>query len=360
MAVTLKDVAREAGVAVSTVSRVLGGSPHPMTSVATRERVIEAAHRLKYRYNLHARRLRTGRSEVVGIMAWALTWGISFTKLHAVERAVRSKGYRTLVRYAVEAEDALVQFAHEFAESAVEGAILLNFGPDHREALAMLVEREIPIVSLEPLEGVKADVVTVDRVSGVYMVTKHLLELGHRRIGMLHGGFEAPRDKERHQGYRQALAEHGCPVDERDLVLLEGAGVMVSYLRGYHAARELLTRRPLPTALFCSNDEAAIGAMKALEEAGLRIPEEMAVVGFDDVDVAAYAPVPLTTVAQPVAEQAAQAVALLFERIANPEQERPPALVRLKPRLVVRASSGGPVAPETVGRATAPRAPRCG
>ncbi|MBI3946036.1 MAG: LacI family DNA-binding transcriptional regulator [Armatimonadetes bacterium] len=345
MAVTLKDVAREAGVAISTASRALSGAADPITSTGTRERVREVARRLKYRYNLHARCLRTGRSETVGILACDLGQRIGLAKLLAVEAAVREKGYRTLLRYRHQAglKGRQLGFAQEFASSEVEGAIVINVDAEHSGPLGALIQRGIPVVSLEPLEGVPADVVTVDRMAGAYLLTKHLLDLGHRRIGLLCSSLTTPGLAERHWGYQQALAECGCSFDEAVFARLPSNVALGTCVRGYEAARELLARRPLPTAVFCSNDEVAFGAMKALAEAGLRVPEDMAVVGFDDIEMAAFAPVPLTTVRQPVGEQATQAVALLFERIANPDDERPPRAIRLKPRLVVRASSGGPV-----------------
>ncbi|MBI3944524.1 MAG: LacI family DNA-binding transcriptional regulator [Armatimonadetes bacterium] len=344
MAITLKDVAREAGVGTTTASLVLRGNPHPMISAGTRERVLDAARRLKYRHNSHARQLRLGRSEAVGILAWVLAQGMSLAKFQAIERAIHARGYRTLVGHADEDEEALVRFAKEFVSGAMEGAILLNLERGYRDALEVLVGRGIPVVSLELLEGVPVDVVTVDRRAGAYLATKHLLELGHRRIAILHPAPTFPLAHERLEGYRDALAEHGLAVDTSLLVANVGSSRNGSYGQGYETAQRLLAIRPLPTAVFCSNDEIAIGVMKALGEAGVRVPDDTAVVGFDDMPVAAYLPVPLTTIAQPVEEQAAQAVALLFDRIENPDRERPPQAIRLKPRLVVRASCGAAAA----------------
>ncbi|MBI3944572.1 MAG: LacI family DNA-binding transcriptional regulator [Armatimonadetes bacterium] len=344
MAVTLKDVASEAGVAVSTASRVLRGDPHPMIGAGTRERVMEAARRLRYRHNVYARQLALGRSEVVGIFASALMEGVNLAKFQALESAIRARGYRPLLGHTAGHDELQVQSAKEFISSAVEGVVVANAGRGHRHALEVLAERRIPIVSLEPLEGVEADIITVDRRAGARLAIRHLLDLGHRRIAMLHSQLDRSPSWERYEGYREALAEYGCSVDPSLLVPIVGASRDGSYALGYETARHLLAIQPLPTAAFCSNDEIAIGAMKALAEAGLRIPEEMALVGFDDIKVAAYAPVPLTTVAQPVAAQAEQAVALLFEHIANQGPERPPQVVQIEPRLVVRASCGAAAA----------------
>ncbi|MBI3946281.1 MAG: LacI family DNA-binding transcriptional regulator [Armatimonadetes bacterium] len=325
---------------VATASRVLRGDPQPLIGVKTRERVLDAARRLKYRHNLQARQLRTGRSEVVGILAWGLSGGVNLARYQAVERAIRAGGYRALMGHAAGDEELRLQLAKEFASSAVEGVIVLNTGGAHDAAVQVLVERGVPIVSMEPLEGLSADVVTVDRRAGAHLVTKHLLELGHRRIAFLCGKLTVPANAERFQGYREALGEHGCSPDEALLVRIARSDTWGHYGQGYEAGQRLLAVRPLPTAVFCNNDEVAIGAMRSLGEAGIRIPEDVAMAGFDDAEAAAYAPVPLTTLAQPVQEQAARAVSLLFERIAKPDEERQPHAIRLTPRLVVRASCG--------------------
>ncbi|MBI3947840.1 MAG: LacI family DNA-binding transcriptional regulator [Armatimonadetes bacterium] len=346
MATTLKDVAREAGVAVNTASKVLRGDPHPMVSIKTRERIMEAARRLRYRHNLHARQLRTGRSEVVGILAGALREGVNLARFQAVEHAIRARGCRTLLGHAAGEPELQLQFAKDFASNMAEGVVVLSTLLGYRYSLELLNEWRIPIVSLEPLDGVKADVVTVDRREGARLATRHLLELGHRRIAMLHGGMKTPTMAERHQGFREALTGHGCPLEEAPLIQMDPTTSGGVCARGEATAWRLLALRPLPTAVLCSNDEVAIGVMKTLAEAGVRVPEEMAVVGFDDIYIAAHLPVPLTTIAQPVEEQAARAVALLFERIEDPDLERPPQVIRLAPRLVVRASCGASSAGE--------------
>jgi DNA-binding LacI/PurR family transcriptional regulator len=202
----------------------------------------------------------------------------------------------------------------------------------------MLQEQHVPVVSLEPIEGAPVDCVTVDRRHGAYIATRHLLERGHRRIALIHGPPSYPVVRQRMQGYEDALRESGVPMDP---------GLFVErrerrYRGGYEAMQRLLQRTPLPTALFCNDDEMAIGAMRAAREAGLRVPEDLAIVGFGDLEAAAYATPPLTTVAQPVAEIARRAVELLFERVGNPGDGRGPQVMRLKPLLVVRESCGGP------------------
>jgi DNA-binding LacI/PurR family transcriptional regulator len=198
-----------------------------------------------------------------------------------------------------------------------------------------VLDSGLPVVTLAPLPGVELECVTVDRRHGAYLAVRHLLRLGHRRIGFLHGDLRYDTDRERPVGLQQAFSEAGLNPDQR-LWVEARAG----YRGGYEAARELLARPGEPTAVFCNNDEVAVGAMRAFREAGLRVPEELAVVGFDDLEIAEFAPVPLTTVSQPIPEQAQLAVDRLFARLGNPAEPPKPQTVSLRPELVIRESCG--------------------
>ena len=337
MVATLKDIARAAGVSVTTVSLVLRENPHPMISLKTRERVLEVAKELKYRHNLHARALRMGKTQLIGLLMFDLDTRIALLKLEAIDAAVTARGYRSLIRNAAGHADMEPQFIREYAGGAVEGLIIVQpTGELSAKSLEPLLSSDVPIVTLEPIEGSSLDCVTVDREHGAYVAVKHLLNLGHRRIGMLHAEQSDLHFAPRLEGYRKALSEYGIEIDESLLV-----ETRVSYHGGCEAARELIERKTGATALFCDNDEVAIGAMKAVRGAGLRIPDDMALIGFDNIEAGAFAPVPLTTVAQPVDDVAALAVEMLFARMDGSAKDRPAILTRLKPHLVVRESCGG-------------------
>lgn len=340
MPVTLKDIAREAGVSVATVSKVLRDEPETFIGASTREKVAAAARRMGYRQNLHARSLRTGKSELIGLMAFNVNIRVALLRLQAVDQAVRARGYRTAVWSASGQLDAEQRALDECQSQMADGLILVHPSAElSAEALQPLLDAGTPIVTLEPVPGAALDCVTVDRRYGTYLAVRHLLELGHRRIALLHGDQRYETDRGRTAGYRMACEEAGLEID-RSLWLEAGAG----YRAGYEAARELLSRRLGPTAVFCNNDENAIGAMRAFREAGLRIPQDLAVVGFDDLEVAEFAAVPLTTVSQPISEQARQAVDRLFARIERPAEAHLPETVALAPSLIVRESSGGSLA----------------
>lgn len=337
MAATLKDIAKAAGVSVTTVSLVLRANPHPMISAKTRERVLLVAGELNYRHNLHARALRMGKSQLIGLLMFNLEIPIAIAKLEAIDNLVWTKGYRSLIRHAGGHSDMEPQLIEEYSGGAVEGLIIVQPTPGlTARTLEALVCDMIPVVTLEPISGVSADCVTVDRMHGAYVAMKHLLELGHRRIGLLHADPTDMHVAPRLKGYRKALTEFGLSVCPELLVEAK-----LSYDGGYAAVRELLARNTGVTAIFCNNDEIAIGSMKAIQEAGLRIPEDMAVIGFDNIEAGAYAPVPLTTVAQPIEELAVQAVELLFSRLDGTAKKVNPEMIRLKPYLVIRDSCGG-------------------
>lgn len=336
MPVTLKDIAREAGVSVGTVSKVLSQDPETFIGARTREKVADVARRLGYRQNLHARSLRTGKSELIGLMAFDVNIRVALLRLQAVDRAVRARGYRTAVWSASGELDAEQRALDECQSQRADGLLIVHPSAALTgERLRPVLESGLPVVTLAPLPGVELECVTVDRRHGAYLAVRHLLRLGHRRIGFLHGDLRYDTDRERPVGLQQAFAEAGLQPDPR-LWVEARAG----YRGGYEAARELLARPGEPTAVFCNNDEVAVGAMRAFREAGLRVPEDLAVVGFDDIEIAEFAPVPLTTVSQPIPEQAGLAVDRLFARLANPAEPSEAKTVSLLPELVIRESCG--------------------
>ncbi len=337
MAATLKDIAREASVSISTVSRVLREERHPMISESTCDKVQEAARRLGYRRNLHARSLRLGKSQVIGVLTLALQSHVSLEQMHALDREIWSRGYRSLLRSAGGHPEMELAFIEECLSSNVDGFLLMHASPGFAPAaLDPLLENGVPVVTMQPIEGARVDCVSVDRRHGAREAIRHLLGTGRRRIGFIHASRAGRTVIQRLQGYEDALAEHGLSVEPDLLEEAKGTGCE----GGYGAARRLLARRPLPNALFCNNDEVAIGAMKAVQDAGLGVPDDVAVVGFDDIPIAGFLSVPLTTVAQPIAESARLAVEMLFQRMEDPGGGTPPRNIGLEPRLVVRRSCG--------------------
>ncbi len=337
MPVTLKDIAREAGVSIATVSKVLRDEPETFIGARTRDKVVTVARQLGYRQNLHARTLRLGKSELIGLMAYDVTTRVALLRLQAADRAIRERGYRTAVWIAAARQDAELRALEECQSSMADGLLLIQPSAELTvEALKPLLESGIPVVTMAQVPGVDLDCVTVDRKVGGYLAIDHLIRLGHRRIAYIHGDQRYETDRSRTEGYVQAFTEHGLEVD-RTLFVEAGAG----YRNGYRAAQELLSRGGDQTAVFCNNDENAIGAMRAFREAGLRIPEDLAVVGFDNLEASEFAPVPLTTISQPIEEQSHLAVERLFQRLEPGFDAPEPHFVSLPPQLVIRESCGG-------------------
>ena len=336
MAVTLKDIASKVGLSIPTVSEVLRNDPDSRLASDTRQRVIQAARELGYSHNIYARALSTGKSRLIGLLLDNLLVEIGLSKLQAVDAMIRSREYSTVIRTTGGVAEDVAQVLGEFAGRMAEGVIAVQglMAPSH-DSVVSLMKQGIPVVSIEPVVGLDVDCITVDRRHGAYIATKHLIERGHVRIAMLHGDPNSVIQG-KIQGYQEALEENGIQVDEKLMIRFGGSGGPKD---GYDAMKTLLSRKAGLTAVFCNNDQLAFGAMRAILEAGLRIPEDIAVVGFDNISLSAYAPVPLTTVQQPVEEIGRLATELLFQRIEGTNTATPKQMIAVKPSLVVRESS---------------------
>ncbi len=342
--ITIKDIAEETGLSITTVSLVLSGKAEARgIAVPTRQRVEEAAVRMGYRRNGFARALRTGRSNRIGIAGASFSHPIAWLGMRAAAEAILSHGFSvTLTDLAWQPEHP-ERVVDDLLGQRVEGLLVLGSRglafPEGRQAIQRLADHGLPVVTLDNLGLDGADIVTVDREQGAYLATRHLLALGHRRIALtVPASAVAPLLRNRIQGYERALREAGLEPDPT--LLLSPQAPMPSFEDGHHVARQALSLPQPPTALFCVNDRVAIGAMQYLFQHGVRIPEEIALVGFDGLEEAAYTAVPLTTVEQPMSEVAERAVEVLIWRIQQSGTEHRAQRVVVAPRLVVRRSCG--------------------
>jgi len=330
----MRDVAHLAGVSHQTVSRVVNDHPHVRSE--TRARVLAAMRALDYQPNVAARTLATNRSRTVGLVTFDTTlFGPSFM-VHAIERAAREAGYFVSIVSARELDVPQVRDAiRRLREQAVEGIVTL--APVAAAWTALRQEPlDVPLVGLGIVAGEGADVpmVATDNAAGAALATRHLLELGHRTVHHVAGPANWPEARERRDGWRAALEEAGRPAPAP----LAGDW---SAPAGY-AAGLGLAGRPEVTAVFCANDQMAIGVLRALHEAGRRVPGDVSVVGFDDVPEAPYLLPPLTTVRQDFAELGRHSLALLVEQIST--GSRGGEQFRSAPSLVVRSSTATPLA----------------
>jgi LacI family transcriptional regulator len=326
----IKDVARVAGVSVSTVSFVL--NKRPGVSKDTRLKVLSVVEKLDYIPNQVARSLVTRRTHSIGLII-PDTAELFYGKLaRIIQDAVGLHAYSLVIgnsdNYAAK-EKSCLDF---LVEKNVEGIIMV---PGTSSNIERVKKIRTPMVFVDrQLEGVDISYVGVDNRAAGYKSTKHLVDLGHDMIGCITGPTSASSSQERVQGYQEALMDSHLSWDP---LLLKNTDWTVE--GGYRGAKELLSLKNRPTAIFVTGDTCAIGVFDALREEGLSVPGDVALVGFDDLIFASFLRVPLTTVRQPLEQMGTLAVRLLFERLESSEPKSPERVI-LPTELVIRESCG--------------------
>jgi LacI family transcriptional regulator len=331
---TIKDVAREASVSVATVSRVLNGAPVVREETAKRIRDVAAA--LRYAPHGGARSLITKRTNTLGVLLPDL-YGEFFSELiHGIDVTARREGYHILVSRSWEGRTEIEE-AMRAMRGRVDGVLLMS--PDIDADSLLNIPPALPLVLLcSPASQPALDSVIIDNYRGAKEMTRHLVSLGHQRIAIIKGAAGNYDAAERLRGYRAALKEAGI---ER-VADLERSGDFTE-AGGFAATLELLAHHPRPTAIFAANDSMAIGALSALRESGVRVPDEIAVAGFDDIPLARYMDPPLSSVRVAISDLGARAVETLLHGIRN-QASRHPQRERLSTELVIRRSTGAPYA----------------
>jgi len=329
--VRMRDVADEAGVDQSIVSRVLSGDPNVNVRSETRERIFATAKRLDYRPNAAARSLRTARTMVIGMVVPDLANVVYASIARGVHQRALPAGYVVMVT----SSSTGVQLREMVGR--VDG-VLVAVATDEANPPTELGRDGLPMVLVNRRERWGVPTVTVDDEAGVARATQHLISLGHLRIGHIAGPQNADTARRRQRGYERAMDDAGLPHPSDAIVETNH-----DEASGHAAACRLLDARPRPTAVVASNVLAAIGAMAAFRQAGLRIPEDISVVGFHDVTLAAYLDPPLTTVRMPLEEMGRRAVGSLLALI-NGERDVDDVEITMPPELVVRGSTAPPAA----------------
>lgn len=330
---TIKQVARAARVSIKTVSRVVNGAAY--VSGVTRRRVLRAIERLDYRPNALARGLVTRRSRSIGLVIADIVNPFFPPLVRAVEDTAAARGYNVILCDTDEDANRERAAISVLLEKQVDGLIICA-SRTPSGYLKGLADNEVPLVLVNRvLAHPRATAVVVDGVEGGRRATTHLLDLGHRRIAYLAGPTASFSHRSRLRGYRETLSARGVPFDP-DLVV----GGVASMAAGREAMGVLLNLERPPTAVFAFDDLMAIGAMEELRRLGRRIPDDIAIVGFDDIDLAAFVDPPLTTVAQPKGEMGRLAANRLLNMVETSSPPRP-RVVSLVPELVIRRSCGG-------------------
>lgn len=327
-AATLRTIATIVGVDASTVSRALSGRSSHRVKAETRARIREVAASLGYQPNPWAQSLRTKRSRTLGVIVPRLSDGVLAVIFEAVEDRARSEGYQAVTSSSRDSDDEEGRLVEVLLERRVEGLILASAILDD-PVIEELAAREVPFVLMARGSGEHPVVRADDRLGG-YLATKHLLSFGHSRVAYLAGRPNVSTTVLRGEGYRQAHEDAGVPLDP---ALTVTAGFSAE--GGYTATSQVLSVRDRPTAIFAVNDAVAIGGMAAARDFGLRLPEDLAFIGYNDTELAGMLPTPLSSVSIPLAQMGSLAVQLLLQRLEGTPVEP----VLLPPRLVARASS---------------------
>ena len=330
---TVQDVARHAGVSVATVSYVLNGTR--FVSAGLRERVLAAVRELHYEPNAAARTLRSNRSHTLGLILPDLRNPFFTEVVRGVEDVAEAQGYTVLLANSDEDPQREATHLRVLRAKHVDALIVAPAGSPYPE-LEQLVEARFPLVLLDrDLAGLGAPAVMLDNRAAARAAVDHLIRLGHQRVGMIAGRPPISSTVDRQRGYRRALDQAGLPFDEQ-LVATGGSTID----GGAAAASNLLELPSPPTAIFAANNLMTIGAVMAIEQHGLTIPGDVALVGFDDLPWADVFRPRLTTVAQPLYELGRSAAELVLNQLSGADHR--PRRVLLPGTLVVRDSSGAP------------------
>jgi LacI family transcriptional regulator len=330
--VTIVDVARASGVSYTTVSRVLSG--YEFVSETARTRVMKAVEDLGYVANLQARSLKGGRSQIVGLLVPNLDNGYVGTITQGIDQELARTNY-DLILYTSHRHPGKESFYVTAIVNGLTDGLLLVAPLIPAAYLNELREHNYPYVLIDQTDVAEnSSVVESTNWQGAYDATHYLIQLGHTRIAFIKGSSVVRSATDRLQGYKAALADHNIPV--REDVVIEGD---YQQHTGYETTRKLLQSAELrPTAIFASNDLAAFGAMDAAREYGLRIPDDISIIGFDDIPQASFVYPKLTTVRQPLEQMGQTAVKMLLQQIED--QSRPPQRIALKTQLIIRDSCG--------------------
>ncbi|MFC7391614.1 LacI family DNA-binding transcriptional regulator [Scopulibacillus cellulosilyticus] len=324
----LKDVAKLAKVSTATVSRVLTNKGN--VTAENKRKVMEAVKELNYHPNILGRQLRTMETKTILVVVPDITNTFFSNVLRGIESIAMENGYQVLLgdtQNRIESE----YFNHLYYKK-VDGAILLTARTDP-QVLNMLFENYPIVLACEFIEGAEIPTINIDNISGAQQMTNHLISLGHERIAHITGPLDGVLGRDRLKGYRKAMAHRH--LETPDELIVEGN---FSFDSGYHLMEKLLNLKNPPTSVFAANDEMAIGAIKSIKANNLSVPEDIAVVGFDGIQMSTIVEPALTTFSQPTFEIGSNAMELLICLLRKERLEEKQVI--LNGRTVIRESCG--------------------
>jgi DNA-binding LacI/PurR family transcriptional regulator len=327
--ITLKSVAAQLGLSAGTVSSVLNDAPSARhIPKSTRERIIATARKLDYRPNFFARSLRKQRTFTIGVITHEIGDGYSASVIAGIEHSARQKNYFFVTGVHRHDQELFDKYARLLLQRGAEGIITVDFNLAH--------SLPVPTISIpghKENEGVTN--IVLDHRHAAELALKHLISLGHKQIALLKGHPDSPDSQSRWNAVEQVAQELGLEIDPELVIQIDTTDSTPSL--GYPFAKKLIEKKRPFTALFAFNDISAIGSMRAFQEAGMRVPQDVSVVGFDDIPAAAFHYPSLTTIRQPLRKMGEIAVDMLVEQIERrSEWQRE---IAVQPELVVREST---------------------
>lgn len=325
--VTIMDIARAAGVSKSSVSRFLD-ERLPQSNSEKAKRVRRIAEELGYMRDASAANLRRGKTGLIGVIVPRLTDTVMAMLYESLQRAAARLGLFVIVATTDDTPEAARRASETLLRRGVDG-LVLSIAREDDVFTAELADKGVPYVLALRTDGHSRSAVGDDELGG-YLATRHLIDLGHRRIGLIAGPSYASSALERREGYIKAMSEAGLEIDT-DLIVESTFGIE----SGSDAVRKMMSTRNRPTAIFAVNDNTAIGAFSALNELGLSVPEDVSLVGYNDIPIVSKLPVPLTSVHVPFDQIATEALNLLLDD----EEEPIDPIRRFMPSLIPRKSS---------------------
>ncbi|HJQ31653.1 MAG TPA: LacI family DNA-binding transcriptional regulator [Pyrinomonadaceae bacterium] len=329
----IKDVAREAGVSTATVSHVINGTKY--VSDDTRRRVLDAIKRCEYSPNAHARSLASGRSNMLGLLISDISNPFFPELVKSIEAAAFERGYNVILLNTNYDPERAAEYVRRLSELKMAGVALMTSELDS-ELFEAVTRRQVSVVfDSTDLTGERMSNICVDYAAGIEEAVRHLVSLGHRRIAHIAGASRIPSGVIRREAFLDFMKRH-LP-EEPEPAVYEGDFRLDG---GRRAASEILASKELPTAVVAANDMMALGAMREFRKAGLSIPGDISVVGFDDISFAALAEPPLTTVCSPRAEIGRRVVEALVALIERPEEKG--TELRIPTHLITRDSTAPP------------------
>jgi LacI family transcriptional regulator len=332
---TLEDIARQTGVSRSTVSRVINNQPN--VSEKVRKKVLNAIHKTGFHPHAAARALASQHSSTIGLI---LPHSVSFfftdpyyafiTK--GIAQACNQHDYTLALFLVGSKDDEKSIFPRVSRKGLLDGVLVQSGHHGDQEIIGRMIDAQMPVVVLgRPFRSDNVTYVDIDNINASYIAVNHLIRLGRKRIGTIYGPAASTVGLDRKEGYRKALYENGIQVDKS--LMVEGDFTEAS---GYLAMQKLISTKP--DAIFAASDAMAIGAIRAVREMGLRVPDDIAFVGFDDLPMATISNVQLTTVRQPVVQFGIRAVEALLDQIENDDKQ--PHRIIMDTELIIRETCG--------------------